>query len=300
MVGKIKGKFVFSHNCPETRYKKQKVRFATSLLVILMGIFLLPNLAYLSSITPEKIIELTNLEREKNNAKPLRANRLLNEAAFEKASAILETQTFQHTIKDKKFSSWIKETGYDYSYVGENLAIDFATAEGVVTAWINSEAHKSNLLNPRFTEIGIATIEGKFEGEDTIVVAQIFGEPIKGIAEEKYSNADRKILATEEKKENKLYSSGLALASEDSGNKKTPNQSPDPTNTNFIQPVFISPVLYLLLAMISISFMMAIFYLYIFHISRIFKKEPEENFFNALNDISDIFNFHKKAKQLLK
>ncbi|MEA3464249.1 MAG: CAP domain-containing protein [Patescibacteria group bacterium] len=155
---------------------------------MLIGIFLLPQIAYSSAIAPEKLIELTNQERIKTGLKPLTANQLLAQAAYQKGNDILINQAFRHNINDKKFSSWIKETGYKYSYVGENLAIDFVTSEGVIAAWLNSHSHKKNLLGAYFTEIGVAVIEGKFQGQNTILIVQIFGAPAQAMVQPWLSN----------------------------------------------------------------------------------------------------------------
>lgn len=140
-----------------------------------MGIFLLPNPAYLSSITSDKLIELTNKERMDNGLPALTQNQLLTQAAINKGNDILKNQIFAHNINGKKFSSWTKELGYDYSYVGENLAIDFSNSEEIMEAWNNSPAHKENLLSPYYKEIGIAKINGIFQGQNTTLVVQEFG-----------------------------------------------------------------------------------------------------------------------------
>lgn len=160
--------------------KLTKNCFKLSLVVALLGIFLLPKIAYLSTITPEKLIELTNQARTDLGLNTLTANQLLTKAAIEKGQAILTANTFGHTINNQKFSNWIKSAGYNYSYAGENLAIDFVTSEGVMDAWNNSPAHKKNLLSPYYQEIGVAAIEGKFQGQKTIVVIQEFGAPAAG------------------------------------------------------------------------------------------------------------------------
>ncbi len=180
MVQKYKKQLFY---CLKIRY----FRYFSSLLVILIGVFLLPKIAYLSTITPEKIIELTNQERQKAGLNELTANQLLTQAAYEKGKAIMETEEFSHNINDQKFSAWIKDTGYKYSYVGENLAIDFNTSEGIISAWLNSEAHKKNLLNSYYEEIGLAVIEGGFGGQNTTLVVQIFGVPPKGIVQPRIS-----------------------------------------------------------------------------------------------------------------
>lgn len=191
MVQNLNGRLRFTYGGPQNKYNKLiKVNFKLSLLGILMGIFLLPQIAYLSTITPEKLIELTNQERKAVGLNSLTANQLLTQAAILKGRAIIETNTFKHTINDRKFSAWIRDVGYNYSYVGENLAIDFTTSEGVIEAWKNSPLHKKNLLNPYYQEIGISAMPGKFQGQDTLVVVQVFGAPAAGSAEPWAVNPD--------------------------------------------------------------------------------------------------------------
>ncbi len=183
MIQRINGRLIFTYGGPKKEYNRLiKANLKLSLLGALIGIFLLPGLAYLSTITPEKLIELTNQERQSQGLNSLTVNQLLTQAAIQKGQSILAANTFKHTINDKTFSSWVKDTGYNYSYVGENLAIDFMTSEGVMEAWNNSPLHKKNLLSPYYQETGIAAMPGKFQGQDTTVVVQIFGAPAVGSA----------------------------------------------------------------------------------------------------------------------
>jgi len=163
--------------------KNKKVRFCriylnSSLLLVLAGSFLLPNLALSANITEKNIINLTNLERTKEGLEILDKNPLLREAAKQKALDIIENGIFSHTIDNNSFSKWIKDAGYEYSFIGENLAIDFISSESTIKAWLKSPSHKENLLNERFEEIGVAVLEGEFENNNTVLVVQIFGTPI--------------------------------------------------------------------------------------------------------------------------
>ena len=167
-------------------------KYLGSLLVILLGIFLWPKTAYLSAITPERIIELTNEKRVEDNLNVLNANQVLARAALKKAQAILASGQFQHNINEKKFSEWIKEAGYKYSYVGENLAVDFITSEGVLDAWLTSPTHKKNILNSYYQEIGVAVAQGNFDGQNTTLVVQIFGAPPLGIARPRIAGEELK------------------------------------------------------------------------------------------------------------
>lgn len=155
----------------------------------------MPKTGYLATITPEKIIELTNQERARADLKQLIVNPQLEKAAQAKAQAIIQSQKFDHEIDGRKFSSWIKEASYKYSIVGENLAIDFITSEGVLKAWLQSPNHRENIFNNEYREIGLAAIEGEFQGQNTIVIVQIFGAPAEekiNLSENNNSNPERK------------------------------------------------------------------------------------------------------------
>ncbi|MDD5295089.1 MAG: CAP domain-containing protein, partial [Patescibacteria group bacterium] len=133
-------------------------------------------------ITPGRIIELTNEKRIEDGLNILTPNGLLSRAAENKAQAILASGQFQHNIGEKKFSEWIKEAGYKYSYVGENLAVDFITSEGILDAWLASPTHKKNILNSYYKEIGVAVAQGNFDGQNTTLVVQTFGAPPLGVS----------------------------------------------------------------------------------------------------------------------
>jgi hypothetical protein len=143
----------------------------------LAGIFLLPKIGFMAVLSPDQLINLTNSVRKENNLETLRVNKLLTEAAMAKAEDIFSSQKFGHNINNRKFSEWIKEAGYSYSYVGENLALDFITSEGVIRAWLDSPTHKKNILNREFTEIGIAVKQGDLNNRRSDLVVQIFGTP---------------------------------------------------------------------------------------------------------------------------
>ena len=157
------------------------------LKVLLAGaLFLIPEFnAHASEkqslITPSAIIELTNKERSEANLVNLTQNEILAGAAMKKAEDILDNDYFAHTTPSgKPFYAWVHEAGYVYKSAGENLAISFIKSEDVVNAWMSSPLHKENLLDPQFTEIGVAVATGIFDNEETTVVVQLFGQPING------------------------------------------------------------------------------------------------------------------------
>ena len=128
-------------------------------------------------ITPV-LVDLANEDRSLNHLNVLTVNPLLVEAAQQKANDEAARGYFAHVAPDGKDSwYWFKQAGYTFSYAGENLAVDFNDSGDVEKAWMNSPTHRANLLNPHFTEIGIAAAQGVYQGRPTIFVVQMFGAP---------------------------------------------------------------------------------------------------------------------------
>lgn len=124
----------------------------------------------------DTLISLTNSARSQNGLGALLGNQNLSSAAFAKAQDILAKGYFAHNSPDGK-TPWdfINESGYVYTYAGENLAIGYTDASELFTAWMNSPTHRENILNTNYREIGVAVVEGNFQGTQTIVAVQEFG-----------------------------------------------------------------------------------------------------------------------------
>lgn len=150
-------------------------------LVSQLAISFLPHftpvvLGYAANIPPERIVELTNEEREKAGVQTLNLDPLLTQAALMKASDMFAKDYWAHVSPDgtEPWAFFI-DAGYRYRFAGENLAKDFSRAEDVVAAWIASPSHKENLLSPRYQDIGVAVVDGELDGVQTTLVVQLFG-----------------------------------------------------------------------------------------------------------------------------
>jgi uncharacterized protein YkwD len=141
-------------------------------------IFSLPATSFFPQLTKEKLIELTNRERQLQGLPQLKENQLLDTAALLKGQDMLARNYFSHT--DPAGNPpwyWIQKTGYHYLAAGENLAIGFLDAKEVIDAWNSSPSHRANIVNPNYTEIGIAVLQGTLRGTKTTLVVQYFGLP---------------------------------------------------------------------------------------------------------------------------
>ena len=103
----------------------------------------------------DEVIRLVNEERKKAGLNPLEKNEKMMSAAAVRAEEINEV--FGHTRPNgKACKTVLEELGYEGDYAGENIAGGQKTPEKAVQAWLNSEGHRNNALNPnaKYTGVG--------------------------------------------------------------------------------------------------------------------------------------------------
>jgi hypothetical protein len=129
-------------------------------------------------ILPRVLVDYANEDRAGENYKQLAINPTLERAAQMKADDMAAKGYFAHTSPDGHSPwYWFGQAGYDFSYAGENLAVNFSESVDVNKAWMNSPGHRENIMNGNFSEIGIATSEGLYQGRQATFVVQLFGRP---------------------------------------------------------------------------------------------------------------------------
>lgn len=148
-------------------------------LVFSLNSFVTRHPDLLSAVITGVLVDLTNSNRLSQNLDPLTSNPILASAAQLKANDMAEKNYFAHTSPEGRTPwYWFTKSDYQFLYAGENLAVNFADSEDVVRAWMNSEGHRANILSDKFSEIGIAMAPGKYNGQNSIYVVQLFGHPI--------------------------------------------------------------------------------------------------------------------------
>lgn len=108
----------------------------------------------------QKVVDLTNQERAKNGLPALKVDVTLSKMAHEKSRDMSVNGYFSHT--SPTYGSpfdMMKKYGITYKYAGENIAMGQKTPEEVVNAWMNSEGHRKNILNPNYNYIGVGYVE---------------------------------------------------------------------------------------------------------------------------------------------
>lgn len=101
-----------------------------------------------------RVVELVNEERAKAGLNPVTLRKDISAAAQVRAQ---ETEvSFSHTRPDgTKFTTALAQAGVTYRGAGENIAWGQRTPEQVMNGWMNSAGHRANILNEKFTSIGV-------------------------------------------------------------------------------------------------------------------------------------------------
>lgn len=152
---------------------------ATTTLKPLPSVSVKPQPKLETGMSIAGVLKYTNIERVKFNLKPLVLNKKLSASAVAKVDDMFTFQYFEHNSPTGKTAADLVRTeGYNFQSVGENLALgDFGTDQKLVEAWMNSPLHRKNILNPKFTELGLAVAKGMFKGDMQWLAVQHFGKP---------------------------------------------------------------------------------------------------------------------------
>ncbi len=116
-----------------------------------------------------RVAQLVNQERAANGLPPLKLVAALGEAARYHAADLGADDYFQHDSHDRVGGNLQRACGAferirlwygGWSAAAENIAAGYSSPEAAVTAWMNSDGHRGNILNPSFTEFGIGYFSG--------------------------------------------------------------------------------------------------------------------------------------------
>lgn len=137
--------------------------------------------AFNSELSPDGIVQYSNVERLKIGLPPLRMNAKLSDSAGNKLQDIFKQQYFEHVSPSGTgVSDLAKQSGYDYIVVGENLALgSFGSNKALLDAWMASPGHKANIIAAKYEDIGVAVGRGIFQGSRQWVAVQHFGRSLE-------------------------------------------------------------------------------------------------------------------------
>lgn len=107
----------------------------------------------------QEVVRLVNAERAYYGLPALSIRADLCQYARVKSQDMHDSGYFSHTSPNYGSPfDMMKSFGITYSHAGENIAMGYSTPEAVVSAWMNSEGHRANILSASYTELGVGYV----------------------------------------------------------------------------------------------------------------------------------------------
>lgn len=113
----------------------------------------------------QEVFNLINAQRTKQGLVALKIDNEVQKVARIKAQDMVDNNYFSHT--SPTYGSpfdMLKSFKVSYKTAGENIAGNSSNS-AAVTAWMNSEGHKANILNGKFTYTGIGVVKSNKYGK---------------------------------------------------------------------------------------------------------------------------------------
>jgi uncharacterized protein YkwD len=186
-------------------------------------------------LTEDGVFFDTNIERGMQSLTPLKRNSLLDKTAEIKLNDMFSNQYFEHVSPSgSSVSDVVNAAGYKFLVIGENLALgNFAGDAKVVAAWMASPGHRENILDKRYTEIGVAVGYGMYKGRMQWLAVQHFARPMSSCPS---PNSAMKDQIARDKEELVLREGGITTSKKvvDNADPSDPNLSSIISNYNVL------------------------------------------------------------------
>lgn len=104
----------------------------------------------------QQIFDITNIMRKRYNLKRLKWDQDLANIAYVNSKFMYEKDTLPEQEKQNEELSYrLSNANIQFEIADENIAANYIDAPAVMEGWLNSERHRKNLLNNKFTYIGV-------------------------------------------------------------------------------------------------------------------------------------------------
>lgn len=107
-----------------------------------------------------QILDMTNVLRERNGLSHVNWDESTAVVAYSHSREMFEERYFSHSSPTQgDLSDRLVNGGVDFRVAGENIAARYVDAISAVEGWLNSEGHRTTLLNKEFTHLGVGVYE---------------------------------------------------------------------------------------------------------------------------------------------
>jgi uncharacterized protein YkwD len=123
----------------------------------------------------EAMLAIVNAARIVEGSPPLVLDPQLNTAAQAHAQDMLARTYYSHESPEGSLPRRrVTAAGVSSDLIGENLAAGQTSVENVMEAWLHSSDHRRNILDPRFTHLGVGIAVGSYEHKYKVMWVQDF------------------------------------------------------------------------------------------------------------------------------
>jgi uncharacterized protein YkwD len=130
------------------------------------------------TVSEAEVVRLVNVQRVAAGCKPVVVDPTLVRLARAHSDDMAGRAGFRHNGSDGRTPfQRMTAAGYDYSVAAENIAAGQPNAASVMTEWLASPGHRANIVDCRFSEIGVGVVNRP--GTTYVVYwTQEFGTPM--------------------------------------------------------------------------------------------------------------------------
>ena len=137
----------------------------------------IPIVSGVMSVDEQTIVDLVNQQRQQAGLAPLTVSAQLVQEAQIQSADMAELNDMDHVLPGAALPTLQERAqyvGYNFSYLGENIAFNYPDDNSVMTAWMNSPDHRANILDANYTQIGVGIA---YDSQGEPYYTQEFGQP---------------------------------------------------------------------------------------------------------------------------
>lgn len=162
---------------PTAPIRRARRTVAAAVAVVLAAVLLTPVAASAAGGQAGDVFARTNAQRTAAGLPALRSDPGLDAAAAEWARHLAASCTFQHSTASWRSS---RVAAFGWTATGENIAAGQPDAAAVVSTWMGSPGHRANILDRRYTGLGVGYATGSCYRTYWVQIFGI-GSPVKSL-----------------------------------------------------------------------------------------------------------------------
>ena len=138
-----------------------RLPFVAALVVVACTVPVTAAEATTAAGETDTVVALVNQERDEAGCSPVTVDDRLASAAQDHSQDQADMGKMTHTGSDgSTVGKRATRAGYDWRKIGENVASGTTSPERAMQLWMNSSAHRANIVNCAFRHIGVGRVGG--------------------------------------------------------------------------------------------------------------------------------------------